>query len=210
MTRFWILTTILLIAFLTFGCGNSDDTALIPTMSEGTPGALLAPSPNSSGPIVVRSDGVPYVVLTNDPSRNLMSVHVLVSDIDLCGGSTGFDLIDTQEVSTPAQAEQMILLYKGSETNVGVYGTSDFSEFWSDPCGFIAGPKKLAEGTARFTAVGVFTTGANQQQTLKWEGFLTAVGGGTVHYNEVLHAVYDEETWDWKAEDILLRPVPGR
>ncbi len=163
--------------------------------------------PDSPGPVVVRYEGVPYFILTNDPVGDLMGVHVIVTDNALCGGSQGpFNLIDQQFVDTPSEVEQMTSLFKDSDNAVGVYGTADFNEFFADPCGFIEGPKKIAEGTSDFHRT-ESENANNNTRTSRWVGFLDGVDGNTYHFLDVQKFV---EGPGWVVEDIKLTLVPGK
>lgn len=199
------------VLLLTLGC--SDQQA--PTaLSEGKPDVsinLQKGPPSNSGPIVARFNDVPLpwdFLLTGDPSRELASGHIPIDNV-FCGGAEGVrDLVDYQEITTRSQAENVIEIFKSSETNVAVYDCSGdvncYDEFWGDnTCDFLTGPQLLAEGTAKFIA-----TITDKSATFRWEGWLEAVDGGTLHYVEVQKILF--EPFAVPVEDIKLTPVPGK
>jgi hypothetical protein len=171
--------------------------------------------PGSPGPMVVRVAGLPVFLVVNDPQRNLMSVHLDVSDNPICGAG-GFDEFDVQRVSTPSVIEAFIAHRTADETSVAVYSTADFEEagFLTtgfDPsifCSFIVGPKKLAEGTARYERLAALPF----EITDRWVGLLTGGDGTPIGYTDIQHGILDPSSGDFVrfTDNIVLAREPGR
>ena len=73
-------------------------------------------------------------------------------------------------------------------------------------CGFINGPKKIAEGPANWEQIGA--QGGTNVIERRIEGLLTAVGGGTFHLTDRQVVSVHGGVIVPIVEDILLEPVP--
>jgi len=208
-----LASTLLTAATLT-GC--SDGTPTAPAERGSHPTFDFTNGPSNPGPIVVRLAGVELAHVDNDPSRGLMTIQTPTSNNPLCGGTASLDQFDIQRVSTlngSASGHQV-----GTNQNTAVYGTADLGEagftgvFGTeglDPavfCSFINGPKKIAEGPARWEQIGV-QAGTNTIER-RPEGMLTAVGGGTLHLTDRQVVSVQGGVIVPIVEDILLEPVP--
>ncbi len=206
--------TLLVAATLTMSC--SDVWLTAPVDRGSHPAFDFTSGPSNPGPIVVRLAGVELAHVDNDPSRGLMMIQTPTSNNPLCGGTASLDQFDIQRVVTPnggAVGHQV-----GTDQNTAVYGTADLGEagftgvFGTenlDPvvfCGFINGPKKIAEGPARWEQIGQ-SNGANTIER-RTEGLLTAVAGGTLHLTDRQVVSVRDGVIVPIVEDILLNPVP--
>lgn len=204
----------LLLAQVVAGCGEQEP-ATAPTDRQAGPSHSFVNGPSSPGPVVIRVSGVPVFLAVNDPDRNLMSIHLNVADNPICG-TAGFDDVDVQRVSAPSVIGTFIAHRMGDDTHVAVYATADFAEagFLStgfDPsvfCSFIAGPKRLGEGSARYERLAALP----YQITDRWVGLLTADDGATIGYTDLQHGILDPSTGDFArfTDHIVLRTEPAR
>lgn len=157
-------------------------------------------------------------VLHLDRERGLLSVH---APSDFC---TTFRVgaLEVHEVTTPSRIDQRTVQSKGTGLPVTVYeadsfadagitGAFDFAGF-SDIladfpafCAFLAGPDRVAEGTARRVS-----TLSNASFAVTWTGALERVDGGTARLTEVYQLTADArdpgDTSDWAvhASKVLL------
>lgn len=157
-------------------------------------------------------------VLHLDPERGLLSVH---APSDFC---TTFQVgaLEVHAVTTPSEIDQRVALSKGTGLPVTVYeadsfadagitGAFDFAGF-SDIladfpafCAFLAGPDRVAEGTARRVS-----TLSNASFAVTWTGALERVDGGTARLTETYQLTADAREpgdtsqWAVHASKVLL------
>ena len=205
---------VLLPAVVGLGCAEQTGE-MAPVDALPGPSYSFINGPGSPGPIVVRVGGLSVFLVVNDPQRNLMSIHLNVSDNPICGAGA-FDTFDVQRVSTPSMMDAFIAHRTADETSVAVYSTADFEEagFLTtgfDPsifCSFIVGPKKLAEGTARYERLAALPFVISD----RWVGLLDAGDGTAIGYTDIQHGILDPKTGDFVrfTDNIVLAAEPGR
>jgi len=209
-----LASTFLTAATLT-GC--SDGTPTAPAERGSHPTFDFTNGPSNPGPIVVRLAGVEIIHIDNDPARGLMTIQTPTFNNPACGGTATFDQFDIQRVVTP-NGVNAVGHQVGTNQNTAVYGTADLREAGFagvfgfggfDPvvfCGFINGPKKIAEGPANWEQIGA--QGGTNVIERRIEGLLTAVGGGTLHLTDRQVVSVQGGVIVPIVEDILLEPVP--
>lgn len=208
-----IPTLFLALALGLTGCDTSTEELTAPpepvrTSSLDVAADVVTQSPESGQAGIVRWDETIVLFFHHDARRNLLSVH-LPPDFAGCGGSEPPNVGDRLIVTTPSEIQQTLVQIKDADSRVGIYRASSRDELFADFCGFLTGPRKIAEGTVRHVQ-----TFSNASFAAHWGGTIEAVGGGRVHLSEVYqlradaHDPANPAFWVLDASHILLSPVP--
>lgn len=220
------LTGLLLLAGAV-GCdGTAGDAITSPDASaagRATAAAVVAPA-SSDRLLVLQAAGPAYSVqpeffLHLDADRGLISAHM---PSDICGAGS-LSLVNLQIVETPSAIGQRLVQVKGDDVAVSVYDSDSFADFGitgsfdtagilqfilgnqAQFCGFLAGPKRIAEGTVQRVS-----NVSNANFSVSWIGTLEKVGGGRVHLTEIYeltgsaHEPNDSSQWSVNNSKILL------
>lgn len=156
------------------------DPVVDPTLS-------FADGPATPSPYIVRTPDAAVFFINTDPAKDRLSLHFHTDNNLICGGDAFFDVAERQVVTTPSQADEVLVLIKNRESHVSVYSTSSLAEAGLAPfnpavfCSFINGPKKIASGV-----VDHVQTLSDVSFEARWGGELQGAEGATYGYNEHL------------------------
>jgi hypothetical protein len=165
-------------------------------------------NPGTHSPIIVRVAGVEVRVITVDAVRQLLAIHGPVDNLPVCTNASTRDSVDGQQVNTPSQVGQSILLLRAADTHVAIYGGTDISALFpfnpAEFCPFIENTPKLYEGTVQYTV-----NLNNASADFRWEGDVVRdADGAPFHYVELEHSVFQAGSQAGNAPSSGIRVVP--
>jgi hypothetical protein len=183
------------------GCTSVDS----PSAPRSTPRAAVAAAADASGAIIVR-DRVYTLFFSLDAEHGLLSIHLPVDDLWLCGGGSFPDIADRQRVYTPSDIGQFLVQVKDDESTVGVFRATSYDEAGLGAgidvarlCAFIGGGAKVASGTVRHVQ-----NLSNASFAAHWGGRLTTPAGDEIGYSETYQLTADahapSDATQWRVE----------
>jgi len=153
--------------------------------------ALAAAAAGSGGAVIVRGTTLAFLVHL-DSERGLLSVHA-PSNVCTIGS---LNQAEFKFVITPSAIGQFIAQLKSDDEQVAVYQASSFAEAgmtgtaeigglgdivdFTQFCGFLEGPARIAEGSVRRVS-----NLSNASFTAHWVGTIQGVGGEDVKITEL-------------------------
>lgn len=174
------------------------NTADVATLSQSQ-GAVATPSQSHGA--IIEFDETTVFFFNFDAERGLLSAHL---PSDFCSGAP-LNVGDRQIVTTPSEIRQRFVRIQDGESQVAIYRASSPNDLFSDFCGFLQGPNKVAEGTVRHSQ-----TLSNASFAAHWGGTVESIGGATLHLSEVFQLTADAHDpnnaaeWSFNVEKILL------
>lgn len=162
------------------GCDRPATTA--PQQLEPTTVSAVAPA--TSGGAIVEFDETAVFFFNFDAERGLLSAHL---PSDFCSGAP-LNVGDRQIIDTPSEIQQRLVKIQDTDSRVAIYRASSRDDLFSDFCGFLEGPTKVAEGVVRHTQ-----TLSNASFAAHWGGMVEGVDGQALHLSEVFQLTADAQ-----------------
>ncbi len=150
----------------------------------------LADPPPSSGPNVVRYDGIVYLH-TVDEAKGLSAI-VGADIVEFCNSFRGFDLVSIQDIQVPEDANRIVEIAHGDDVTTSIWPFTDFD------CGLFTTVEPVATGTTDVVNTDNDLEVFNNPDNVNWNAYgftahgrLTAPDGSTMQLNVMSRCVWD-------------------
>jgi hypothetical protein len=180
------------------------------------PAATASVQATSSGGALIIRDQTRAYYFDLDADHQLLSVHMPVWDLSLCGGTSFFDVVERTRIITPSDVEQFLVHISDDQSSVGVFRAVTFEEAGLAPgfdratfCAFINSSAKIAQGSVHH--VQNLSNGSFSSQ---WGGKIAGDDGTRYAYSESYqltadtHDPADASQWVEHVTHIKLSSLP--